>query len=78
MSGDFGDAKTYTALAQAISGTRMPMFYLEIPPSLFGMVIGKLTEAGLDENRPGHRGETVRPRRRLGPGAGRRAAPVHR
>jgi glucose-6-phosphate 1-dehydrogenase len=47
LAGDFGDAKTYAALKAAIKGAVMPVFYLEIPPFLFGTVVGKLTEAGL-------------------------------
>ncbi len=47
VSGDFSDASTYKRLAAAIGGAHLPMFYLEIPPSLFGMVIGHLSDAGL-------------------------------
>jgi glucose-6-phosphate 1-dehydrogenase len=47
LRGDFGDAATYERLAQAIGAARRPVFYLEIPPSLFGMVIKGLSEAGL-------------------------------
>jgi glucose-6-phosphate 1-dehydrogenase len=47
VAGDFGDASTYTKLAAGIKGALMPVFYLEIPPFLFGTVVGKLTEAGL-------------------------------
>ncbi len=47
VAGDFGDDKTYRALAAGIKGSTMPVFYLEIPPFLFGTVVEKLTEAGL-------------------------------
>jgi glucose-6-phosphate 1-dehydrogenase len=47
LSGDFGDAGTYARLATAIGDARCPVFYLEIPPFLFGRVIHGLTEAGL-------------------------------
>jgi glucose-6-phosphate 1-dehydrogenase len=47
VSGDFDDAETYARVAQAIGDARMPVFYLEIPPFLFGRVIKGLTEAGL-------------------------------
>src|SRR4051794_30319553 len=47
VSGDFGDAATYQRVAKAIRGARCPVFYLEIPPFLFGRVIKGLTEAGL-------------------------------
>jgi glucose-6-phosphate 1-dehydrogenase len=47
LSGDFGDAGTYERLAQAVGAAKSPVFYLEIPPSLFGMVIKGLSDAGL-------------------------------
>jgi glucose-6-phosphate 1-dehydrogenase len=47
LSGDFADPGTYDQLAQAIKDAACPVFYLEIPPSLFGMVIKGLAEAGL-------------------------------
>src|SRR5689334_4267837 len=39
VSGDFADAATYKKVAEAISGRVTPVFYLEIPPSLFGRVV---------------------------------------
>ncbi len=50
VSGDFNDTATYARLAGVIAGSHMPVFYLEIPPSLFGMVIGHLADAGLTAN----------------------------
>ena len=47
VSGDFGDADTYERLARAIGEAKCPVFYLEIPPFLFGRVIKGLTDAGL-------------------------------
>jgi glucose-6-phosphate 1-dehydrogenase len=47
VSGDFGDSATYTRVADAIGEARTPVFYLEIPPFLFGRVIKGLTDAGL-------------------------------
>jgi glucose-6-phosphate 1-dehydrogenase len=47
LSGDFSDAETYTRLAGAIGGYRRPVFYLEIPPFLFGRVVKGLAGAGL-------------------------------
>jgi glucose-6-phosphate 1-dehydrogenase len=47
VAGDFTDASTYERVAAAIKGARMPVFYLEIPPFLFGTVVKGLTEAGL-------------------------------
>ena len=47
ISGDFADDATYEAVAKEISGAKLPVFYLEIPPSLFGMVVKGLAGAGL-------------------------------
>src|SRR6185312_3536112 len=47
MSGDFGEADTYERVARAVGEARCPVFYLEIPPFLFGRVIKGLTDAGL-------------------------------
>jgi len=48
--GDFQDAATYAAVAKAIDGKRAPVFYLEIPPSLFGRVVAGLAGQGLTTN----------------------------
>ena len=47
VQGDFGDAATYERVGQAIGGAQHPVFYLEIPPFLFGRVVKGLAEAGL-------------------------------
>src|SRR3954469_25944100 len=47
VAGDFGDADTYAPVAAALNGATRPVFYLEIPPFLFGTVIKGLAEAGL-------------------------------
>ena len=47
VAGDFADADTYTRVAAAIRGATTPVHYLEIPPSLFGMVVKGLAGAGL-------------------------------
>jgi glucose-6-phosphate 1-dehydrogenase len=47
VAGDFGDDATYGRVGAAIAGARLPVFYLEIPPGLFGMVVGGLGRAGL-------------------------------
>ncbi len=47
VSGDFADAKTYERVARAIDGKHTPVFYLEIPPSLFGRVVEGLSHANL-------------------------------
>jgi glucose-6-phosphate 1-dehydrogenase len=50
VSGDFGDAATYERVAREIEGATLPVFYLEIPPFLFGRVVKGLAEAGLTAN----------------------------
>jgi glucose-6-phosphate 1-dehydrogenase len=50
LSGDFTDAATYKKVADAVAGKRSPVFYLEIPPSLFGPVIKELAGAGLTKH----------------------------
>jgi glucose-6-phosphate 1-dehydrogenase len=47
LSGDFTDPGTYERVGEAISGAHRPVFYLEIPPFLFGRVVRGLSEAGL-------------------------------
>ncbi len=47
VSGDYLDPKTYDLIAHAIQGRRSPVFYLEIPPSLFGQVVECLAGADL-------------------------------
>ena len=50
VAGDFGDAATYERVADAVKGAEEPVFYLEIPPFLFGRVVQGLSEAGLTEH----------------------------
>jgi glucose-6-phosphate 1-dehydrogenase len=50
VEGDFGDAATYGRVADAIKGAQHPVFYLEIPPFLFGRVVEGLSEAGLTQH----------------------------
>src|SRR5437764_7383786 len=50
VSGDFSDDKTYERVAAAINGAKSPVFYLEIPPFLFGRVVKGLADAGLTKN----------------------------
>jgi len=47
VSGDFTDAATYGRVAAALGDARTPVFYLEIPPFLFGPVIKQLKDASL-------------------------------
>jgi glucose-6-phosphate 1-dehydrogenase len=49
VSGDFADSGTFERVAKAIEGAATPVFYLEIPPFLFGTVVKGLAEAGLTE-----------------------------
>lgn len=50
VHGDFTADATYAGVAKAIEGKVSPVFYLEIPPSLFGTVVGGLTKAGLTDD----------------------------
>jgi glucose-6-phosphate 1-dehydrogenase len=50
LRGDFTDADTFKRLAAAIEPAQQPVFYLEIPPFLFGTVVAGLAAAGLTEN----------------------------
>ena len=50
VAGDFAEAATYTAVGAAIAGFQRPVFYLEIPPFLFGRVVKGLHDAGLTEH----------------------------
>src|SRR4029078_12237951 len=50
VAGDFSDPATYERVAAAIDGAESPVFYLEIPPFLFGTVVKGLSEAGLTKN----------------------------
>jgi glucose-6-phosphate 1-dehydrogenase len=47
VQGDFSDPQTYHRVAEAIGDAGNPVFYLEIPPSLFATVIQGLSQAGL-------------------------------
>ncbi len=50
VPGDFADAATYQRVGAAIKGADQPVFYLEIPPFLFGTVIAGLSDAGLTQS----------------------------
>jgi glucose-6-phosphate 1-dehydrogenase len=47
VAGDFTDPSMYTRVGAAIGDSSTPVFYLEIPPFLFGTVVKGLAEAGL-------------------------------
>ncbi|MGF7239201.1 MAG: glucose-6-phosphate dehydrogenase [Frankia sp.] len=50
LPGDFSDPTTYERVGKAIGGAATPVFYLEIPPFLFGPVVKGISEAGLVRN----------------------------
>jgi glucose-6-phosphate 1-dehydrogenase len=50
VQGDFSEPATYGRVADAIKGAELPVFYLEIPPFLFGTVVKGLSEAGLTKS----------------------------
>ena len=50
LAGDFADPATFERLATRLKGARSPVFYLEIPPFLFGAVVEGLAAVGLTEH----------------------------
>ncbi len=50
VQGDYGDPATFERVKQALGRAEQPVFYLEIPPSLFATVVKGLGDAGLTEN----------------------------
>lgn len=50
VDGDYQSLETFTRLREALNGARRPLFYLAIPPSLFGPVVEFLGESGCAEN----------------------------
>jgi glucose-6-phosphate 1-dehydrogenase len=50
VSGDFAEETTYAHVAAAIGDAQAPVFYLEIPPFLFGTVIKGLAGAGVTKS----------------------------
>jgi glucose-6-phosphate 1-dehydrogenase len=50
VHGDFADAGTYGRVADEIKDKSLPVFYLEVPPSLFATVVGGLADAGLTKD----------------------------
>lgn len=47
VSGDFSDPQTFQRVAEAVGEVKVPVFYLEVPPSLFAMVVEGLSQAKL-------------------------------
>src|SRR5262245_22046213 len=67
VQGDFADDAAYERVAAAVGDAESPVFYLEIPPFLFGRVVKGLHDAGLTTNarivveKPfGHDGDSAR------------------
>jgi glucose-6-phosphate 1-dehydrogenase len=50
VSGDYENPNTFQSIGKALGRARRPLFYLAIPPSLFGTVITGLGTAGLAKN----------------------------
>jgi glucose-6-phosphate 1-dehydrogenase len=50
VQGDYADPGTFKRLGEAIGDAKQPIFYLEVPPSLFLTVVKGLGEAGLADN----------------------------
>jgi glucose-6-phosphate 1-dehydrogenase len=50
VSGDYTDPETYRLLAEELKGKTDPLFYLEIPPSLFAPVVESLFRHDLTKN----------------------------
>jgi glucose-6-phosphate 1-dehydrogenase len=50
IQGDYADSATFERVAKAIGDAERPVFYLEVPPSLFATVVGGLGKAGLTAN----------------------------
>ncbi len=49
VDGDLDDPATYTAMSDAIGPGRRPLFYLEVPPALFGRIAEGISKAGRAE-----------------------------
>ena len=49
LHGDVTDAQLYESLAKRIGANRIPLYYLEMPPALFGPIVENLAKAGLLE-----------------------------
>jgi len=47
LAGDATDTQLYKSLAVQLSGARRPLYYLEVPPSLFAPIVERLDAFGL-------------------------------
>src|SRR3954464_6484920 len=52
VQGDYGEAETFERVGKALGDAKRPVFYLEIPPSLFATVVQGLGQAGLPADAP--------------------------
>ncbi|HEX7059379.1 MAG TPA: glucose-6-phosphate dehydrogenase [Solirubrobacterales bacterium] len=50
VQGDYANPDTFKRVGEALGEAKRPVFYLEIPPSLFATVVHGLGDAGLTEN----------------------------
>ena len=50
VRGDYGKLETFRQVKKAIGAKKRPLFYLEIPPSLFRMVVQNLAKVGLTDD----------------------------
>jgi glucose-6-phosphate 1-dehydrogenase len=50
VRGEYTDPATFKRVGEAIGGAKRPVFYLEIPPSLFATVVRGLGDAGLTKD----------------------------
>ena len=50
VQGDFADPATFARVGTAIAAAKVPVFYLEVPPSLFAPVVAGLAAAGLTKS----------------------------
>jgi len=46
VRGDYGEASTFQAIRRELGSARRPAYYLAIPPSQFGVVVGQLNKTG--------------------------------
>src|SRR2546421_3782321 len=50
VSGSYNDETTYTKLRQVLGSAQHPLYYLAIPPSMFGPVVEGLGKTGIAKN----------------------------
>ena len=50
VAGDYGDPASFAALRSALGASQRPLFYLAIPPAMFGIVVRGLAANGCTNN----------------------------